>query len=359
MMKPLNTNPVAWRYKALIGTGGIGSGTFFALKGNHTLGREESRPGRFLDRRDYCKQHIIEHYIQTLLGKPFRTVAVGKVGDDEAGRRLIDEMREAGLSLEHVEEVPGEQTLYSICLVYPDGAGGNLTVSDSASETVDAGFVRRSEGEFARYAGVGLTLAAPEVPLEARAELLRLGRQYRFFNTASLTSTELRAASTGASPTDGKHARDMLKSVDLLAINIDEAATLAGVPADGPREAIVRAAIEALRLLQPDIQCSITAGKDGSWTWDRQSLVFVPAFRVEVASTAGAGDSFLGGLVVGITAGLTLGESQHLATLIAGLKVTSVHTIHKGVDRESLRTFAQGVQAALPDRVRELLEEQA
>ena len=45
----------------MIGVGGIGSGVFFALDGNHTLGREESRGGRFLDRRDYCKLHIVSH----------------------------------------------------------------------------------------------------------------------------------------------------------------------------------------------------------------------------------------------------------------------------------------------------------
>ena len=57
--------------RRLIGIGGIGSGTFFALNGNHTLGREESRGGRFLDRRDYCKLHIISHYVRPLLGGRF------------------------------------------------------------------------------------------------------------------------------------------------------------------------------------------------------------------------------------------------------------------------------------------------
>ncbi len=43
------------RYRAMVGTGGIGSGRFFLLQGNQSLGREESRSGRFLDQRDYCK----------------------------------------------------------------------------------------------------------------------------------------------------------------------------------------------------------------------------------------------------------------------------------------------------------------
>ena len=346
---PLNTSPVTWCYRALIGTGGIGSGAFFALKDNHTLGREESRAGRFLDRRDYCKLHIIEHYVQVLLGEPFRTIAVGKVGDDEPGRRMLAEMQEAGLTIDRVEVVPGEQTLYSICFVYPDGAGGNLTVDDSASQKVDTSLVRRAEPEFARFAGTGMTLAAPEVPLEARAELLRLGRRYRFFNTASFTSGELH----------NPQLPDMLKLVDFLAINIDEAAAVAGMPTDRPREDIAKAAIKALQSVQPAIQCSITAGKDGSWTWDSQSLSFAPTYKVDVANTAGAGDSFLGGMIVGIAAGLTLPEAQQLATLVAALKVTCVHTINKDIDRQTLRTFARQADARLPERVRRFLEDPA
>jgi sugar/nucleoside kinase (ribokinase family) len=336
-MKSLNTNPNTWRYRALIGTGGIGSGTFFALKGDHTLGREESRAGRFLDRRDYCKLHIIEHYIQTLLGEPFRTIAVGKVGDDGPGRQMIAEMREAGLSVEHVEIVPNQQTLYSFCFVYPD---------DSASEHVDAGHIRRSEPEFARFAGAGLTLAAPEVPLEARGELLRLGRQYRFLNTASFTSGELRT----------QQVRDMLPLVDFLALNVDEAAALASLPADALPHTIIQATIETLKAIQPKIRCSITVGKRGSWTWDGRSRSLAPTYTVPVASTAGAGDSFFAGMIVGIVAGLSLPEAQQLATLIAACKVTCIHTIHKEIDRDTLRTFADQVQAPLAGPVRCLLE---
>ena len=84
----LNIDTENCRYRAMIGTGGIGMGSFFALKGNHTLGREESRSGRFIERRDYCKLHIISHYVKTLLGDGFATLPIGMVGDDEAGNRL-------------------------------------------------------------------------------------------------------------------------------------------------------------------------------------------------------------------------------------------------------------------------------
>ena len=83
-LHPLRIDRSRFRYRAMIGVGGIGSGTFFALTGNATLGREESRGGRFLDRRDYCKLHIICHYVRALLGPEFPTIPIGKVGDDES-----------------------------------------------------------------------------------------------------------------------------------------------------------------------------------------------------------------------------------------------------------------------------------
>src|SRR5512137_2113496 len=94
--RSLNVDIPTCPYRAMLGVGGIGSGTFFLLNGEHTLGREESRSGHFIDRRDYCKLHIISHYVRTLLGEAFHTLPIGKVGDDEAGRRVVREMQDAG-----------------------------------------------------------------------------------------------------------------------------------------------------------------------------------------------------------------------------------------------------------------------
>ena len=50
-------------FNQLIGVGGLGTGIFFELEGDHTLGRNESRPGRLLDVKDYCKLHIVIHSV--------------------------------------------------------------------------------------------------------------------------------------------------------------------------------------------------------------------------------------------------------------------------------------------------------
>jgi ribokinase len=345
-MAPLKLKPGQQRYSAMIGVGGVGSGIFFALDGNHTLGREESRSGRFLDRRDYCKLHIVSHYVKRLLGPDFVVMPIGRVGDDQVGTTLLAEMQQVGLDLTYMERAEGERTLFAVCFVYPDGGGGNLTGNRSASATVDSSLVARAETEMARFAGRGIALAMPEVPLEARRKLLELGTAHNFLRIASFTSTEMRQIVED----------DGLRLVDLLAINLDEAAAAIGIsPEDKEPEAVVEAGVDALLEANGRLQISITAGQKGSWSWDGVSLVHVPAFPVDAVSTAGAGDAHLSGIIAGLAAGKPLAEAQQLAALTATLSVTSPHTINPEIDRNTLEEFATAIHASLSPSVGELL----
>ncbi|MDO8588773.1 MAG: carbohydrate kinase family protein [Armatimonadota bacterium] len=347
-MRHLKISTNSRRYRAMIGVGGIGTGSFFALSGNHTLGREESRGGRFIDRKDYCKLHIISHYVQTLLGSDFSVIPVGRVGNDEPGRRLHAEMEEAGLEMRYVEVSPGEQTLFSFCFIYPDGSGGNMTTDDSACSRVDSAFVAQAEPEFARFEGRGIALAAPEVPIEARRKLLEIGTAHCFFRAASFNSEEISEAM----------ASGMLGLVDFLAINIDEALAATGSePGNMNRDQIVDLAVQKLRSANPDILISITAGPHGSWSWDGAAINHLPIYKAGAQSTAGAGDAHFSGMIVGLTLGLPFAEAQHLGSLVGALSVTSPHTLNKDIRGDSLREFARQSQAALPESVRGLLEE--
>lgn len=159
-------------FQRLIGTGGIGSGMFFKIDGNETLGRNESRSGVLMPFRDFCKLHIITHYIAVLLGAGTdegpEVYPIGKVGDDEVGASLIHEMKKTGMSVGAVSIVPQSRTLFSVCFQYPDSTGGNITTSNSASGLlipldIDDFFNTMPTDEKGE-----LILAAPEVPLEAR-----------------------------------------------------------------------------------------------------------------------------------------------------------------------------------------------
>jgi sugar/nucleoside kinase (ribokinase family) len=332
----------------MIGTGGIGSGSFFALNNNHTLGREESRSGHFLDQKDYCKLHIISHYVQSLLGPSFQTIPVGTVGNDEVGKRLLLEMEDANIDTRHVILSKGRQTLYSFCFLYPDGSGGNLTTDDSACDYVNADFISKAEEEFRRFSVSGIALAVPEVPLSAREKTLELGTKYQLFRVASFSSEEIRAAI----------ANNILQKCDLLAINLDEAARIANTNSDkGNPLRIVETAIAQAIIINPNLWLSITAGKSGSWFWDGANLQHQAAFLATLVSTAGAGDAHLAGVITGLTAGLSFSESHELGALIAGLSVTSPHTIEKTIGRDTLFSFAREQKTPISKAVASLLKD--
>ena len=346
--RELNFDQARLRYDGIIGTGGIGSGKFFILNGEHTLGREESRSGHFLDVNDYCKQHIILHYIKVLLGTAFRVIPVGKIGNDDTGQLLFTDMSESGFDMRWIRKEPKASTLFSFCFYYPDGSGGNMTTDNSASSQVDAGFIESAIPEIKKLGSRGIVMAAPEVPLDARKKLIELGREYGLFCTASFTTDEI----------DEALKCNIIDKTDLIAINSDEAATVAGISNDGGDTlAMVKMAVQKLVMHNKSIMVSVTAGKNGSWCWDGTDLNWFPAMKVNAVSTAGAGDAFFSGIISGLALGLPLFEAQQLASLVAGLSVCSRDTIHKGIDRYSLKEFLAGSGMIFSETILKFMED--
>ncbi|MEP7259521.1 MAG: PfkB family carbohydrate kinase, partial [Flavitalea sp.] len=218
-------------YDHIIGTGGIGSGIFFSLEDDHTLGRNESRMATLLPYKDYCKQHIIMHYIAVLLGagKGFRSYPIGKVGADEIGDTLIGQMKSAGMDTRYISIAEGFRTLFSVCFQYPDLSGGNITTDNGASSQVTDQDINAFFSTSDPGAGKEIILSAPEVPLPARITLLKQGRVRGARNIAAIQSSEidsfLQAGGFGLT--------------DFLSVNIDEAKSLAALQQESTTPLIV------------------------------------------------------------------------------------------------------------------------
>lgn len=341
--------------EVIVGTGGIGWGVVFDLIGNHSLGRNESRAANLRDSRDYAKLHIVLHYCATLLrggSRRPRLIAVGKVGRDDPGQRLLAEIERVGIDASHVEQVPGVSTLFATCFIYPDSDGGNITSVNGASQLVSPADVERVETLMADARGRGIALALPEVPLEARQRLLDIATRHGFLRIAAVTSEEAQTLRDSL----------MFKSVDLLALNVDEAAALAG--ASGELEHIRLRCVEAVTRVNPDIRLCITVGRRGSWAFHRGTWEYVPAVHVNPLATAGAGDAYLAAVTVGLMAGLPfietpprqraeweLGEVRtacDFGAVVAAMAVLSPHTIHPDLDAFTVARWASERGVSLP-----------
>ena len=331
-------------YRTLLGVGGIGSGFFFALEGDQTLGRNESRPGRLLDIRDYCKLHIISHYVSKLLGtgsdEGFRVLPIGVVGDDAAGRQVVQEMASAGIDTKFIRSTDDKPTLFSVCFQYPDGSGGNITTSNSAAAALCEADIDAASDVLKSGGARVIALAAPEVPLQVRHYFLELASRDGAFCAASFVASEITAArECGIFPL-----------LDLVSINESEAAELVGEPfvSDAPQE-FIGACQDFLRHDFSKLQMVVSTGALGAYAISREAWNYSPAPAVAVASTAGAGDALLGGVLAAIAAGIPLlgKKSEYvietaldLGVLLASYKCQSPHTIHPDANLGTLQEFA-------------------
>ena len=223
-----------------------------------------------------------------------------------------------------------------------------MTTDNSASSQVNGGYIESAIPEIKKLGSRGIVMAAPEVPLEARKRLIELGREYGLFCTASFTTGEIDEALNS----------NIIDKTDLIAINSDEAASVAGIKNDGSdTPEVMKLAVQKLVLHNKSIMVSVTAGKNGSWCWDGVDLHWFPAMKVNALSTAGAGDAFFSGLISGLALGLPLCEAQQLASLVAGLSVCSPDTINKGIDRRSLKEFLSGSGMNFSESIFKIMED--
>ncbi len=207
-LKPIR--PAGLQYNHIIGTGGVGSGIFFSIQDNHTLGRNESRMAALEPYNDFCKQHIILHYIAVLLKHgttdTFELYPIAKVGNDTTGKQLIQQMQQAGMNTAAVDICKERSTLFSVCFQYPDGSGGNITSENSASSRVSPIDIARFFEQYQFDGKTAVVLAVPEVPVETRIALLKAGKRNQSLAVASLLSSEANAFEQQ----DGFHLTDIL-----------------------------------------------------------------------------------------------------------------------------------------------------
>jgi sugar/nucleoside kinase (ribokinase family) len=351
-------------YRQMIGVGGLGTGIFFELEGDHTLGRNESRPGRLRDVRDYCKLHIVMHYVAKLLGArrsgfPFHVVPIGNVGDDPPGQYVIQQMADLGIDTSYVRAIPASPTLFSVCFQYPDGTGGNITTSNSAAGALCKSDIDKLVDQFSAGERCPIALAVPEVPLDAR--------QY-FLDRASRTGA-FRAASFVAAEVQSAYEAGMFDLLDLVALNESEAQELVGRRFSPESPELFLRSCQELLSSYSNLKMIVSAGKAGAYGLTAETCKFCPAPPVEVASTAGAGDALLGGVLAAIAAGLPFvgtdgstgnGPERSIQTalqfgvLLASYKCLSPHTINRSACIDALIEFASHAGLAMSTEIESL-----
>ncbi|MGA1435400.1 MAG: PfkB family carbohydrate kinase, partial [Candidatus Kapaibacteriota bacterium] len=100
-------------------------------------------------------------------------------------------------------------------------------------------------------------------------------------------------------------------------------------------------AFEALKLVFPHVV--MTKGKDGAEIFYEEKQASIPAYMTTAVDTTGAGDMFAGAFLYGITQGLSIHRSGHLASMASSRVVSQFGARLKESPKELFQTILESI----------------
>jgi ribokinase len=227
---------------------------------------------------------------------------LGRVGDDEFGEPLVRALEEKGIDTSLVEPAPGVATGAAFITVTPDGENA-ITVAPGANRSLTPEDVDAASGAIG---AARVLVAQMEVPVET---------VYRAVEVAAETGTR---ALVNLAPVF-EVPQELLEKLDPLVVNEHEAAFLLGRRVEGVDGAL--SAARRLLSLGPH-SAVITVGEAGAVFANGESAGHLPAPKVEVVDTTGAGDAFVGALAAQLAHEASLEEAVAYAVRAGAAAVT-------------------------------------
>jgi sugar/nucleoside kinase (ribokinase family) len=229
--------------------------------------------------------------------------AAGLVGDDTLGRALIERLKIAEVDTSAVFTTDKAQTSATIVAVEPGGQRGFFH-APGTTPLLDADAFRRCFPIIRQCAWVqigyfgllpGLTTDLPQLLDELK-------------QTAPGAKIAL---DTVDPPADWKLLEPILPHLDLFAPSRPEATVLSG-------QASPEKMIAFFRKHMPEGLIGIKLDTDGCYLDDGNGeALIVPAYKVNVIDTTGAGDTWFAGLLVGLRQNMPLERCARLANRVA------------------------------------------
>lgn len=289
---------------------GIGSCTvdFFAIV-PRLLGPEEKINA---DRMEIHAGGVTANNLTQVARLGAKTGWLGLIGDDENGRIIQKEFTDDGMDLSGIEIVKGEMS--SLTWIPVDAEGERcIYMFPNVTGRISVHQVRARFGPHIKAAKHFHTEAS-QLPIAPVREAMNVAKESgvrvvfdldvspNFFAQSNLgTQEELTAA---------------LKVVDVLKPCKAAAREMTG-------EKDYERVADKLRRLGPSL-VAITMGTDGCLIASGKEKVHVPAFKVDVVDTTGAGDAFMGGLSYGLLQGWDNKRVGFFANACAALCCTKV-----------------------------------
>ncbi len=246
----------------------------------------------------------------------------GIIGDDKLGEIATDLYATEGVDSRYLQKTSELATGVGFIILNQAGENG-IILDMSANKLMDAKFVNQVE---AQIAGSDIVISVLEIPVEAAARAMELGRKHgvlTLLNPAPATALD----------------QTVLQNVDVLTPNETELRILLGLAPDDPTPTL-----DLARRLQDRGAKTIivTMGQHGALILADGAATEIPGFSVNVVDTTGAGDAFNSALAVALAEGKKLAQAVKFANCAGAIACTKLGVIPAMANREAIKHFDFG-----------------
>ncbi len=232
-----------------------------------------------------------------------RTGICGRQGDDEGGRYLRSAMLRTGID-SHIHVDP-EGAASTVAEIFVDDAGErSIYMAPGATSETTGEHVRKAHAAFIQRART-LTTEVSQLPLDAVLEALAIARES---GAGTVVDFDVPASDATATLGDEAALRAVLEAADLLKPAKIAGRELFPEHADDPL-----ALARTIRARFGNSAVVVTDGAAGCAISSDDWEGVVPAYAAKVVDTTGAGDAFLGGLLVARHHGLAWADCGRFA----------------------------------------------
>ncbi len=241
-----------------------------------------------------------------------RSAMIGAVGDDDFGTALLANLMRAGVDHSCVRVARNTGSGMSVAIFDAEGDYGAVIVSGSNLTLGEADIASAAE-VVTQTAVLLLQNEVPEAANIAAARAVKAGGGQVVLNAAPAR----------------KLSAELISLVDILVVNVIEAEFLAGLAVVETRTGAAEAARRLVDLCPTAI---VTVGGEGVAYRDRSGEAFaLPAIAVNVVSTHGAGDEFVGALAAALARGEVMRAAIAAANAASALLVSTPEADRSGI----------------------------
>jgi len=241
----------------------------------------------------------------TFANQGFKTAYIGKVGNDKRGEAVIDDLKKFKIETSFIKKDETYSTAYSVILSFPQGDRTILIYRGACH------FITENDVSWEKLKQTKWFYISPlsEKSVDLFNPLVKFAGENNIKIAANLGDTQLNLPKQVLIP--------ILKKIDILILNKEEASLLAGISIENEKGIIKKliSFVGAAEISKKQKKLVvITKGKKGSLVSDGEYLFEAPTPSVLPFEKTGAGDAFASGFLSGFLQKNSIEYAMQLGT---------------------------------------------